>query len=156
MITPSAVMLDKELFDRAGGFNESLRACEDYDLWLRITCAHPVGLVNRHLVTRFGGHEDQLSATVPALDRFRVRALIDLVTGKRLSTRQLKQARAMLAKKARILANGFRKRGVQHAYEQYAAIATWAQGNEATPAPHAAGPLHRIAAEQSDHSRTPV
>jgi glycosyltransferase involved in cell wall biosynthesis len=36
LVSPSAVMLTKDLLDKMGGFDESLPVCEDYDLWLRI------------------------------------------------------------------------------------------------------------------------
>lgn len=147
MITPSAVIIDKKLFDHLGGFNESFRACEDYDLWLRVTCGHPVGLIDKHLATRYGGHEDQLSLIVPALDRFRVRSLIDLITNGLLDTAQRNRARAMLREKAKILANGYRKRGNHQAYEQYVAIAAWAHEDTGTPAVCPPGSLHRAAAK---------
>ncbi len=34
-ISPSAVMIHRSVFDDVGLFDESLPACEDYDLWLR-------------------------------------------------------------------------------------------------------------------------
>ena len=37
LVSPSAVMMRRELFERLGGFDESLPVCEDYDLWLRIS-----------------------------------------------------------------------------------------------------------------------
>jgi hypothetical protein len=123
MVTPSSVVIDTELFGEAGGFNESLPACEDYDLWLRITCDHPVGLVDEYLLTRFGGHADQLSATVPGLDRFRIRSILDILRSGRLSAAQAVLARATLAKKALIVAHGCKKRGKQREYEQYSQIA---------------------------------
>ena len=41
LVSPSAVMMTKELFYWAGGFDESFPVCEDYDLWLRIAVCHP-------------------------------------------------------------------------------------------------------------------
>ena len=35
-ITPSTVVLRRDLFEKAGGFDERLRACEDWDLWFRL------------------------------------------------------------------------------------------------------------------------
>ena len=32
-ISPSSVLIQKEVFDNIGIFDESLRVCEDYDLW---------------------------------------------------------------------------------------------------------------------------
>jgi Glycosyl transferase family 2 len=123
MVTPSSVVIDTELFAEAGGFNESLPACEDYDLWLRITCRYPVGLVDEYLLTRFGGHADQLSATMPGLDRFRIRSILDILRSGRLSAAQAVLARAVLTRKALIFANGCKKRGKKQEYEQYSQIA---------------------------------
>ena len=63
LVSPSAVMMRGDLFREAGGFDEEMAACEDYDLWLRILSRHPAGLLTELLVTRRGGHPDQLSAT---------------------------------------------------------------------------------------------
>ncbi|MBN1760389.1 MAG: glycosyltransferase [Chitinispirillaceae bacterium] len=123
MITPSSVLLQKSLFEEYGGFNEALPACEDYDLWLHITAEHRIGLVDALLLKRYAGHEDQLSATVPALDRFRVRSMLGLLLGNRLTERQRELVAVQLRKKAEILANGFRKRGNQELYERYITIA---------------------------------
>jgi len=123
MITPSSVMLQKTLFLEIGGFNESLPACEDYDLWLRITCRYPVGLVDEELLIRYGGHDDQLSSTVFALDRFRVRSLLDLVAYAPLTAAQYKLACGELVRKSLILANGYQKHGKVVEYERYKKIA---------------------------------
>ncbi len=123
MVTPSSVLLEKNLFLEEGGFNEALPACEDYDLWLRITCAHSVGLIDEFLLTRYGGHADQLSATVGVLDRFRIQSIMDLLQSSRLSLAQADKARVVLAKKAAIVANGCKKRGIMEEYERYAHIA---------------------------------
>jgi glycosyltransferase involved in cell wall biosynthesis len=74
LISPSAVIIRKELFDLVGLFDEQLKAAEDYDLWLRILAYHQVGLLDRELVIRHGGRPDQLSSA-PGLDRYRIVAL---------------------------------------------------------------------------------
>src|SRR5271169_5995224 len=35
-ITPSTVMIRRDALDEVGGFDEELRACEDWDLWVRL------------------------------------------------------------------------------------------------------------------------
>ncbi len=72
-------MMRSDLFRSFGGFDEHMTAAEDYDLWLRILIDHEAGLLDEPLVTRRGGHPDQLSATTPALDRFRILALAKLL-----------------------------------------------------------------------------
>ncbi|MBD3320494.1 MAG: glycosyltransferase, partial [Chitinivibrionales bacterium] len=119
MITPSSVIIDRDLFRDTGGFNESFVACEDYDLWLRITWKYMAGLVGEYLLTRYGGHDDQLSSTVFALDRFRIRSILNILYRVPLSVHQRIQAKEVLVKKANIVARGFKKRGDRRCYEQY-------------------------------------
>lgn len=75
LISPSAVLMKRALLDVVGYFNETMRACEDYELWLRITRDFPVGLDRKFDLVREGGRADQLSARVPALDKFRIESL---------------------------------------------------------------------------------
>ena len=112
LISPSAVMMRRGLWERLGGFDESLPACEDYDLWLRLTAVTPVGFLPDRLVTKRGGHADQLSRTTPALDRYRIRAL-EKALATRLSAEHRRAVLEQLVAKCRIVAQGARKR--QHA-----------------------------------------
>ena len=41
-ISPSSVIIHKDIFNKVGLFNEKLPVCEDYDLWLRIAEKFPV------------------------------------------------------------------------------------------------------------------
>jgi len=123
MITPSSVMMEKALFFEAGQFNESIPACEDYDLWLRITAAYPVGLVDDFLLTRYGGRRDHLSAEFIGLDRFRIRSIAQLLATTHLSGAMRRAATTMLITKATIVANGYTKRGMPQEYEHYLSIA---------------------------------
>ena len=78
MVSPSAAMVHRRLFQDHGAFDETLPAAEDYDLWLRLTWRYEVGLVDEPLVIKRGGHPDQLSGQW-GLDRFRIRALVKLL-----------------------------------------------------------------------------
>ena len=109
-ISPSAVVLERELFEELGGFDERLEVCEDYELWLRLCALYPVGLVDEPLVERFGGHDDQLSRKLPAMDRFRVFALVKLLTETKLSAAQRCAALEQLEKKCSVLGKGAAKR----------------------------------------------
>ena len=122
MITPSSVLLRRDLFETFGGFNESLPACEDYDLWLRVTCRNHVGLVDEYLLKRYGGHADQLSASVPVLDKFRIQSICDLLESGLLSADQASLARTSILKRAHIVAKGYQKRGNPKEYERYEAL----------------------------------
>jgi glycosyltransferase involved in cell wall biosynthesis len=112
MISPSAVILNRRLLADHGGFDETLPAAEDYDLWLRLTWRYEVGLVDEPLVIKRGGHPDQLSAQW-GLDRFRIRALVKLLAEPDLPDPYARAARRMLAVKCAIYAQGCDKRGRQ-------------------------------------------
>ena len=115
-------MLRRELFNRIGGFDESFPACEDFDLWLRVTSRYPIGLVGEYLLKRFGGHEDQLSKTVPVLDRYRVQSIMKLIDSGVLNLSQRELAVASVIKRAGILAQGCMKRGNVAESEKYLEI----------------------------------
>ncbi len=109
MITPSAVMIHSQVFEDIGMFDENLPACEDYDLWLRVTNKYQVGLINEKLVVKTGGHSDQLSGKYWGMDRFRVQAL-EKILQSQLDERNERIALDMLVKKSLILVQGSLKR----------------------------------------------
>ena len=74
-VSQSSVLLERSLFEELGGFDEELFVCEDYDLWLRAAVGEHFHLLSEALVVKYGGHSDQLSRVLPAMDRFRLRAL---------------------------------------------------------------------------------
>ncbi len=112
LISPSAVMIHRKLFDEIGLFDESLPACEDYDLWLRITCRYPVGLSEKSFVIKTGGHADQRSHEFPAMDRFRIYSLKKILASGTLNAEQTEAAQKMLEEKERIFNQGAAKRAV--------------------------------------------
>jgi glycosyltransferase involved in cell wall biosynthesis len=111
LVSPSAVMLKRSLLDEVGFFDPDLPACEDYDLWLRISCLHPIYLIEQPLVFKEGGASDQLSACHTGMDRFRIRAMAKLVKGNKLDESQLEKVFQELSLKCNIYGNGCLKRG---------------------------------------------
>lgn len=111
VISPSAVMMHRKLFDEIGLFDESLPACEDYDLWLRIAAKHPIGLIEKPYVMKYGGHADQRSRQFPAMDRFRIQSLAKILSQNILTPEQASAARKVLEEKAKIYIEGALKRG---------------------------------------------
>lgn len=75
IIAPSSVMMKRDIFDKVGYFDESLQVCEDYDMWLRVSACYDIGLIDKPLITKYAGHEGQLSFKHWGMDRFRVKAL---------------------------------------------------------------------------------
>ena len=80
-ISPSSVLIKKSLLYEAGLFDEQLPACEDYDMWLKICARYPVKYLPQPLIKKYGGHEDQLSRKYWGMDRFRIKALVNLHAG---------------------------------------------------------------------------
>lgn len=56
----STVMFRRAIFDDVGAFDTSLRSCEDYDLYMRITRRHPVARHDR-LVAEYRRHDASMS-----------------------------------------------------------------------------------------------
>ncbi|MCU0573544.1 MAG: glycosyltransferase [Syntrophobacteraceae bacterium] len=111
LVSPSAVVMERSLLDEVGLFDENLPACEDYDLWLRIGCRHPLGLVRKPLVVKRGGHGDQLSSVISSLDRWRIKALENVLKSGRLTEAQAHHAMSVLREKCRVYGGGCVKRG---------------------------------------------
>ncbi len=110
VISPSAVVLDRGLFVEMQGFDESLPVCEDYDLWLKICSQQEVLYIDKPLLNKYGGHEDQLSKLYWGMDRFRVKALANLLASSMLDNTQRKLAISTLREKAEVVKNGALKR----------------------------------------------
>lgn len=111
LVSPSCVMMRKDLIETVGLFDESFPVCEDYELWLRISARFAVGLLDKALTVKCGGHADQLSKRYWGMDRFRIRAIVKTLDGTSLSEKQRKACFAELQKKCRIYAEGCSKRG---------------------------------------------
>jgi glycosyltransferase involved in cell wall biosynthesis len=122
LISPSAVMMRHSLFDEVGRFDEDLPACEDYDLWLRISWRYPVHLIETPLIIKRGGHEDQLSRA-PGLDKFRIQALQKVIASGKLEPDSYRAAMRALQEKCAIYAGGCRKRGKETEAQYYDELA---------------------------------
>jgi GT2 family glycosyltransferase len=123
LVSPSAVVIRRTLLDAAGGFDEGLPACEDYDLWLRVAVGAPVHLVPELLTIRYAGHAGQLSRRHWGMDRFRVAALARLLSTAPIDGERRERAVEVLARKCAILAAGARRRGREDEAARYDAVA---------------------------------
>src|SRR6202167_244827 len=127
LISMSATMMRTDLFRSLGGFDESMAAAEDYDLWLRILIDHEAGLLDQPLVTRRGGHRDPNSPATPALDRFRILALTKLLAHDGLSQARRTAVVEVLVEKCRIYAGGLARRDRIEQARLYERVADRAQ-----------------------------
>lgn len=121
LVSPSAVMMRRELFEKVGYFDEELPAAEDYDLWLRVSVEYQVPLLPDPVVIKRGGHSDQLSA-ISGIDRYRIKALEKLLQSDRLSGEQYKWTWQALRRKCEIYGQGCLKRGRVREGERYLSL----------------------------------
>ena len=108
----STVMIRRETFERYGLFDEDFSCCEDYDLWLRVSAEQEFLLVDEPLTLKDGGRADQVSTIFRVgMDKFRIRAIMKILTSGRLTVEQTGIALKELEYKCRIYGTGCLKHG---------------------------------------------
>lgn len=110
IISPSSIMLRRDVIEDTGLFNEKLEVCEDYEYWLRLTRKYEICFLDEPLIIKRGGHSDQLSHKYWGNDRFRVIALQGIIDSGLLTEPQRDAAIKELVRKCEILVKGFEKR----------------------------------------------
>lgn len=118
LISPSTVLMTRELFLSSGPFDESFVVCEDYDLWLKIMIKEKIGFIDEPLTIKNGGHEDQLSTKFVAMDYWRIKSLVKLFKSKDLSEEMKTMIKNVLIKKSEILLKGYLKHQNQKAFDE--------------------------------------
>ncbi len=118
-MSPSSIMLHRQVLVDVGGFDPDLPACEDYALWLKISAIYPVTFVETAQIKKYGGHSDQLSSKYWGMDRFRIQALEAIIQYPELKLEYRKAAIAMLFKKIIVYQKGALKRGKTAEVEHY-------------------------------------
>ena len=109
-MSPSSIMIHKQVFEDIGYFDEDLLVCEDYDLWIRVTSKFPVTYLDKPLIKKYGGHEDQLSKVKNGIEHFRIQSLEKILLSRMLTKEQEYDAKEVLLKKLFIYSNGLKKR----------------------------------------------
>lgn len=109
-ISPSSSIINKDVFEEVGAFDESLTVCEDYDLWLRVTAKFNILFLDEPLIKKYGGHLDQLSRVPEGIEQYRIRSLEKILSMGLLTETQFRSAKDMLIHKLNIYAKGLKKR----------------------------------------------
>lgn len=117
-ISPSTVICRKSLLIKLNGFDEDLAICEDYDLWLRITSDNPVIYIEKPLIIKYGGHQDQLSRNSEGIESYHIKSLEKLLKQDFPSEHRIAMEN-MLINKLKIYANGAKKRGRVNIYNKF-------------------------------------
>jgi len=115
-IACSSVLAHKSIFEKVGFFDENLRVCEDYDLWLRVSLEYEIGLIKEEGIIKRAGHK-QLSNEIFAIDSYHVDSLL-----KFLNSKHSKEVKKEIEKKCKILINGAKKHANEELYYRYSAI----------------------------------
>ncbi len=108
LISPSTVILRRDLFLEHGKFDESFTVCEDYDLWLKILAHEEIAFLSDYVTNKYGGHADQLSTQFVAMDYWRIKSMITLLKSE-IDQDKKELIKAEIKKKAPILLNGYQK-----------------------------------------------
>ena len=95
-ICMSSAVLRREVFDRCGLIDETLRMSEDFDFWLRVACDHHFAAIHEPLV-RYRAHPGQVSRNVEWRIKtvWEIRARFDKDHGGKVSPRARRRARAL-------------------------------------------------------------
>lgn len=121
LLSLSSALFRRKLFAEIGNFDESLPACEDYDLGLRIALRYPYHFIPTPLIIKRGGHPDQLSRKYWGMDRWRIQAL-EKALQSNPSPEQARLIKAEIQKKCEVLVKGFQKRGKVAEAEYYSML----------------------------------
>ena len=111
LISPSTVIIWREVLDKVGNFDEDFEYVEDYELWLRITSQYPVGYIGEKLIVKTGGHSDQLSNRIDGIEKYRIMALEKFILTGNLRPEYLAESLKIYLYKCKIYINGCKKRG---------------------------------------------
>jgi len=109
VISPSSIIIHKDIFNDVGLFDEELPVCEDYDMWLRICSKYSVLFLDQKLIKKYGGHDDQLSKKYWGMDRYRLIALEKMIDNPNLNSKDRIATINMAIDKAKILQKGYIK-----------------------------------------------
>ncbi len=118
-ISPSSVMIRKDIFKNFGNFDENFQVCEDYELWLRISSKSKIDFIDDELLIKHGGHKDQLSKKYWGMDRFRVEAIEKNLKSNNFKKDQIPLALKYLLVKIEIILLGAKKRKNTGIYNKY-------------------------------------
>ena len=118
-ISPSSVILKKNIFYDYGFFDESFKVCEDYEMWLRISAKEEICFLEDKLLIKHGGHKDQLSKKFWGMDRFRVYAIEKNLLNNNFSKNQNCLAKFFLLQKLEVIINGAKKRNNIETFEKF-------------------------------------
>ena len=121
LISPSTVIMKRDLFLEYGQFDEDFIVCEDYDLWIQILAFEEIGFLPEFVTKKYGGHADQLSTKFVAMDYWRIKSMIKLLN-KNIDLEKKDLIVNEIKKKLPILLKGYEK---HQNFELHQEVSTW-------------------------------
>lgn len=119
LISPSTVMIERNLFKELNGFDENFVVCEDYDLWLKILLKEEeIAFIDTPLIEKYGGHEDQLSTQYVAMDYWRIKSLCNIYNSHASNEFQKKLIKDVIIRKSELLLRNYLKHQKQDSYNE--------------------------------------
>ena len=111
LLSCSALLIKKEIFQKCGSFDESFEVCEDFAFCLHYLKRYPIGLVQDKLVIKRSGSWPQLSQKYHSLDSFRIQAILKFLKkhGKDIKATERQKAKESIYKKLTILQEGAKR-----------------------------------------------
>ncbi len=122
LISPSTVLLKRDFIQNMGCFDESLKICEDYDLWIKTMLETDVHYIPELLIKKYGGHSDQLSSAYFEMDHWKIKSLMNILRTKTMSEEKKNILLLELEKKSEIHLAGLIKHGHQDQHQELSCL----------------------------------
>lgn len=106
-ISPSSLMVKKDVFENIGMFDENLRVCEDYEISIRMARAYNIGYLKEKLLIKRAVTDNGLSGGIKYIESIRLNILEKFYKEYKdtLTETQAASVAAELAKKRAIVKN---------------------------------------------------
>lgn len=91
-VSPSSFFIEKKLFLSHQGFNENLKVCEDYDLFIRLSANNKFSYIPKKLIVKRAIEQNSLSAGIKHIESLRLNILHNLAANMNGLTHEIKNA----------------------------------------------------------------
>lgn len=107
-ISPSSLLFKKDILNTTGLFDESMRVCEDYDLFLRFALFFEIDYINTKAIIKRAVTDDQLSASINHIESVRLKSLSGFYKNyaSHMNFSQTEAVKNELKRKYKIVENG--------------------------------------------------
>jgi GT2 family glycosyltransferase len=99
--------VERELFNRMGGFDERLRVCEDYEFSLRLALETEIGYIPEKLTVKRATEKNSLSASIKHIESIRLGILERFASNFELPRKYKECLNKELERKKKIVGNEY-------------------------------------------------